>query len=246
MKKNLIYVLAILLTSYVGAYPNCGELVPQRILKRADEARGYLEGVRWKVSIHAVEDKRIQKRKLEVKAKGYDFLAVLNSPPKVKGQKFLMINHNMWFSKPGLRKPVPVSPKQKLVGLSSYGDIAATNYADDYEARCLEDEMVEGELCYVFDLKACHKRATYDRIKYWVSKDRLVGVKAQYFAVSGKMLKSAVFEYDNQILLWNEPHPFISRMIIYDALVEGNVTSLTLSKPKLIPVPPSTFDINLF
>lgn len=246
MKIKLIYVVATLFISFVGGHSSWAELTPKEILHRADEARGNLKGVRWKVSIHSRENNRIQKRKLEVKARGYDFLAVLNSPPKVKGQKLLMISHNIWFRKPDLRKPVPLSPRQKLVGGASYGDIAATNYADDYEATTLEDEMVEGELCYVFNLEASHKKATYDRIKYWVSKELFVGVKAQYFAVSGKMLKSAVFEYDNQIKLRNKPHPFISKMIIYDALVEDNVTSMSFNKPQLIPVPPSTFDVNLF
>ena len=158
MKIKLIYLVATLFISCVGVFYSWAELTPKEILHRADEARGNLEGVRWKVSIHSVENKRIQKRKLAVKARGYDFLAVLNSPPKVKGQKLLMISHNMWFSKPDLRKPVPVSPRQKLVGGASYGDIAATNYADDFEASPMEDEIVEGEWCYVFDLKARHKR----------------------------------------------------------------------------------------
>jgi hypothetical protein len=110
----------------------------------------------------------------------------------------------------------------------------------------MEDEIVEGELCYVFDLKASHKKATYDRIKYWVSKKRLVGVRAHYFAVSGKMFKSAVFAHENQIQLRNKSHPFISKMTIYDALVKENITSMTFSRQKLISVPPSTFDVNLF
>lgn len=246
MKIRLIQVITCLCIGFVGVYSSWAEPSPKEILHRADEARGNLEGVRWKVSIHSVENKRIQKRKLDVKARGYDFLAVLYSPPKVKGQKLLMISHNMWFRKPDLRKPVPISPRQKLLGVASYGDIAATNYADDYEATSLEDEMVEGELCYFFNLEASHKKATYDRIRYWVSKERFVGVKAQYFAVSGKMFKSAVFEYDNHIQIRNKPHPFISKMIIYDAVVKDNVTSMTFNKPQLITVPPSILDVNLF
>jgi hypothetical protein len=218
---------------------------PKEILHRADEARGNLEGVNWKVFIVSIENSRKQKRKLNVKARGYDFLANLISPPKVKGQKILMVDHNLWFTKPGLSKAVPVSPRQKLIGAASYGDIAATNYADDYEATRLDDEMVNGELCYVFHLRAATKKATYDRIKYWISKERIVGVKAEYFTVSGKMLKSAVFENENQIQLRNKPHPFISKMIIMDALVSGKVTTMTFSNPKLVNVPPSTFDLNL-
>ncbi len=240
----IVWMAALAITLFfVDAW--CGELTSREILRSADEARGNLEGVKWKVDIESIENGRQQERTVDVKARGYDFLANLTSPAKVKGQKFLMVEHNMWFTKPGLAKPVPISPRQKLIGVASYGDIAATNYADDYQATRLEDEVLDGELCHVFDLQAATKKATYDRIKYWISKERGVGVRAEYFTVSGKMLKYATFENENQIQLRNEPHPFISKMVIMDALVSGNVTTLTFSKPKFAKIPSSTFNVNL-
>ena len=222
------------------------QLKPKSILHRADEARGNLEGVKWKLYIHSLDSGRTQERKLNVKAKGYDFLAILTSPPRVKGQKLLMVSHNMWFAKPGLKKSVPISPRQKLVGGASYGDIAATNYADDYEATPLKDEVIDRELCYVYNLKAIAKNATYDRIKYWISKERFVGVKAEYFTVSGKMFKSATFEYGNKVQVRNKLRPFISKMIITDAIVRSNITTMNFNRPSLVKVPASTFDLNLF
>jgi len=221
------------------------ELTSKEILQRADESRGNLEGVKWGLCINSIESNRQQERSLNVQARGYDFLASLISPPKVKGQKLLMLDHSMWFVKPGLRKSVPISPRQKLVGGASYGDIAATNYANDYEATALYDEIIADELCYVFNLKAIHKNATYDFIKYWVSKNRLVGVKAEFFTVSGKMFKTATFEYKNVAKLRNELRPFISKMVITDALINSNITTLNFSEPILVKVPDSTFDLNL-
>jgi outer membrane lipoprotein-sorting protein len=241
MKYMGILLAAVFLVMIPGIHSASGELTPKEILQRADEARGNLDGVRWKVDIDSVESGRAQQRNLDVKAKGYDFLSVLNSPPKVKGEKLLMVNHNMWFTKPDLRKPVPVSPRQTLVGGASYGDIAATNYAEDYEPTSLDEENVNGEACHVYDLKAAHKKATYDRIKYWVSKERIVGVKAEYYAVSGKVFKSATFEYNNQIELRGKPQPFISKMAITDALVKGNVTTLKFSEPELVNLPAAIF-----
>ncbi len=121
MKLKLFSVASALLINLMGAPCLWGDLTPKEILHRADEARGNLDGVTWMVFIHSIENDRIQERKVNVKARGYDFLAILNSPPKVKGQKLLMVSHNMWFTKPDLRKPVPVSPRQKLVGGSSSG-----------------------------------------------------------------------------------------------------------------------------
>lgn len=223
-----------------------GQMPPREILTRADMARGNLEGVKWLVNIASIENNNSQSRSLNVLARGYDFLGIMIDPPKTKNQKIIMIDHNMWYTKPGLKKPVPVSSRQKLIGGAAYGDIAATNYADDYAPNPMPDETINGELCYVFDLKAVSKKSTYDQIKYWVSKERVVGVKSEFYSVSGKLFKTAVFEYDNQIIIENKPTPFISRMTITDALVESNITTLIFNENQLVRIPDSTFDMNVF
>jgi len=215
------------------------------ILFEADQSRGNLKGVRWIVDIDAFENGARQLSTMDVKARGYDFFAVYLAPAKAKEQRVLFVERNMWFGKPGVSKPVPISPRQKLSGGTTYGDIAATNYSDDYEAKRLEDETVDGFPCYVFDLKAANKRSTYDRIKYWVSKDRTVAVKAQYYTVSGKMFKSARFEFNHRVQVAGKDKPFISKIVISDAVVKENVTTMTFGIPSLAEVPDAIFDVNM-
>ena len=85
------------------------------------------------------------------------------------------------------------------MGDAANGDIASTNYADDYIGTLSGEEPVKGEACHVLDLKAASKNVTYDRIRYWVSKERLVGVKAEFYTLSGKLFKTAEFRYDNRV-----------------------------------------------
>ena len=221
------------------------ELTSREILRRADESRGNTEGVEWNLQIDSVEGDRTQIRKLNVKSRGNDFFAVMKEPPKVRGQILLNVDENMWFASLSVRKPVPVSPRQKLVGGASYGDIAATNYAGDYDPTPLEDESIDGEECYVFDLKANKKSVTYDRIKYWISKKRLVGVKAEYFTVSGKKFKSATFDYEHEVTLNGQRKPFISRIHILDSFLKDNKTTMLFGDPVLGKIPDSVFDLNL-
>ena len=182
---------------------------------------------------------------MDVQARGYDFLAMFLTPPKSKGQRVLQADRNMWYTKPGVRKAVPISSRQKLVGGAAYGDIAATNYADDYDATPLPDETVDGIACFVFDLKASTKQCTYDKVKYWVSKDRSVPVKAEYYTVSGKMFKSARFECEHSVEVDGKQSPFISKLTITDAVMNKNVTIMAFSVPRLEKLPDSTFDVNL-
>jgi hypothetical protein len=220
-------------------------MTPREILEKADEARGNVEGVEWEIEVKSVERGRTQSRTLRVKARDVNSIAEYISPPRVKGRKLLMLDRNMWFVKPGLRKPVPISPRQKLMGGASNGDIASTNYAGDYKVADTFRERVDGEPCYLLDLTAISKKATYDRIKYWISERRMVGVKAEFFTISGKMFKSATMEYENSIMMQGKPHAFISKMVITNALVEDDVTTMTYSKAKIKNIPDSAFNLNL-
>lgn len=216
----------------------------QEILQAADKARGNVEGVSWTVEIVS-EGKRKRTQTMEVKARAFDIRAVTLKPSKNRGDKVIMLNGNMWFHKPGLSKPVPISRRQRLQGPASYGDIASTNYATDYDATLLNEEEINGELCYVFDLHSANKRNTYARIKYWVSKERLVGIRAQYFTLSDELFKSADMEYEHVIETPTQPQPFISRISMQDELLSKDTTTLSLSDPKVKPLPDSTFNLNL-
>lgn len=221
------------------------ETSPQEILANADRARGNVQGIEWTIHMESIEGDRKQESDLLVKARGNNCLAEYLNPPKSKGQKVLMIDRNMWFLKPGLSKAVPISPRQKLMGGAANGDIASTNYAGDYKAESVTEETVNEEPCYVLDLKATNKKTTYDRIRYWVSKKRMVGVKADFFTISGKRFKSAVFEYGNTIMFEGESRPFVSKMVITDAVMKENITTMTYGKITIKDIPDSAFNLNL-
>jgi len=241
----------VALTGSVALFLACsgadsGEPLPRDILKKADEARGNIGGVMWDVSVLAVEDGATNSRTLNVKARGFDISARILSPPKSKGQVLLMLDGNMWFYKPELSKPVPVSQRQKLIGRASNGDIASTNYAEDYDISSQTNDTVNGENCWLFDLRAKSKHTTYDRIVYWVSVPQGVGVKADYYTVSGKIQKSADMAYTNTVVLADGiARPFISKMTIMDRLTSEDTTTLSFSPPVVQPVLPYVFDLNL-
>jgi hypothetical protein len=218
---------------------------PQEVLAKADEARGNAEGIEWEILIESIEGGREQQRIIRVTARSFKSLAEFLAPANVKGQKLLMLDRNMWCAKPGLSKAVPISPRQKLLGGAANGDIASTNYAGDYKVAHASEEAVGGEKCHLFDLTAVDKKATYDRIKYWISKERLVGVKAEFYTVSGKMFKTATFEYGNSITIDGQPKPFISKMVITSAVLKEDITSMHYRKATIKKIQDSVFNLNL-
>ena len=242
--ETVIMAVLLVLAGFISqSYP--GEPGYEKVLAASDRARGNLAGIQWKITIDSRENGRSQKRELRLKARDVNSLAEFTAPAKVKGRKLLMRDRNMWFIKPGLKKPVPISPRQKLMGGASNGDIASTNYAGDYKIAAASEETVNGEACWVFDLAALDHKVTYDKIRYWISKKRLVGVKAEFYTVSGKLFKTATFEYDNRIYVHGKAVPFVSKMEITDALIKQNITTLYYSRIKVTPVPDAAFDLNL-
>jgi hypothetical protein len=216
------------------------------ILKHADQARGNLDGIVWNIKITTTEDGGKESRGMAVKVKRNNTLAKFTSPANMNDRMVLMVDRNMWFIRSGLKKPVSLSPRQKLLGDAANGDIASTNYVEDYAATLLKEEAVRGEPCYVLDLKATNKSVTYDRIKYWVSKERLVGVKAEFYTISGKLFKTADFKYDNRIKVDNAGEAlFVSELIIRDAIQRDRVTTMTYSNIRVEPIPDSTFNLNV-
>lgn len=196
------------------------------ILKDSDWARGGgLPGIEWEISLASRDgDRHDDPQRLLVKAVDDSSVAETLEPVRFKGSKLLQVDRNMWLTRPGLSKPIPISPRQRMSGQASNGDIAATNYAGDYDATLNGNETVDGEPCYVLDLVAKHKRTTYDRIRYWVSVKRVVAVKSEFYSLSGKLLKTARFEYGNAIEHDGKHIPFVSKMVIRDALVDAETT----------------------
>ncbi|MBU1341485.1 MAG: outer membrane lipoprotein-sorting protein [Proteobacteria bacterium] len=215
------------------------------LLQESDLSRGNVSGIVWDIDIETKSKDKIEKNSLQVFVKGTACLAVYQSPSKVKGRKLLMKDRNMWFIKPGLSKPVPISPRQKLLGGASNGDIASTDYAGDYTIESFIEDRFNTEPCFLYELKAKNKKTTYDRIRYWVSKKRKVGLKAEFFTLSGKKFKTAFFEYNHTIPLNGEDRLFVSKMTILNAMIKTDKTVMAYNNINIREISASSFNLNL-
>jgi hypothetical protein len=235
---------AALLAASLAAAP-AGAPDATLLLRDSDRARGALpQGITWTVELESVEDGAKKSKTMIVKARGVDALAETIAPPRSKGERVLFNDRALWFLKPGLRRPVSVSSRQRFQGDASNGDIASTNYARDYTATVVGEDVVAGEPAWRLDLVAKAGDVTYDKIRYWVSKKGHLGVKAEFLTVGGDLFKTATFAYGNRIRVGGEVVDFVSRMTIEDAMGTGNVTTLRFSSPRPEAHAPSLFNVN--
>ncbi len=226
-----------------GHFPGAPDA--ESLLRASDRARGGLErGVTWTVGLRATEEGVVSESTHLVRARGVDVLVEALSPPRRKGEVMLFNDRNIWFVKPGLRRPIAISARQRLQGQAANGDVASTNYARDYAGTVVGEEDVNGEPAWKLELKARSKDVTYDRIRYWISKRRRIGLKAEFLTVGGDLFKTATFEYGNRVRLGGEEIEFVSRMTIRDAMGAGDVTVLDFRSPKAETHAASLFNVN--
>lgn len=218
---------------------------PEALLMASDQSRGGVEeGLNWNSEIKTEDNGEITVRKFTVKAKGADALVDATEPLRTKGEVYVFNDKNMWFIKPGLRKPVSISPKAKLTGLASNGDIASTWYARDYSGVIEKTENLNGQPHYVMLLKAKSDGTTYDQIRYWIDQKTKLASKADFLSLQGQVLKTASFKYKNSIKVKGKTIPFISQMFIQDGNRKDYKSLITYSSLKLRKYQTGEFNVN--
>lgn len=214
---------------------------PKSLLEKSDRARGGVtKGMSWDIAIESKQAGNTYSAVYGVQVKDVNVLARCKSPPRQKDEVYLFNDRNLWVFRPGLRKPISVSPRQRLTGQAAIGDIANTNYARDYDGKIVGEEVVNGVSTYKLELKSKASNTTYDAITYWISKDKSLGVKAEFLTTEGKVFKRAEIEYKNSV----GSIPFVSKMTIRDAAFPDNQSVLSYAKPQPEKISDTIFNVN--
>src|SRR5215475_4423363 len=196
-RSFLLFVLLAFLVAFalVGHAASVPGVDAEILLKRSDTFRNGWPSFVTRVKITNYESGKPDEEKLyEVSQKGIDKTYVEFLSPREKGRHLLMLGDDMWVYLPDTSRPVRITPLERLSGDASNGDVARTNYAVDYSAEFLREEKAGNEDCYVLNLTAKRKGATYQRIIYWVRVEDARPVRAEFYLTSGKHIKSATFD----------------------------------------------------
>ena len=191
----LLFLIGFLLTCVLVSHAAPATPDAEALLKRSDTFRNGWPAYVVRVKITDFESGKPDEEHLyEVSQKGTDKTYVDFMSPREKGEHLLMLGDDMWVYLPDTSRPVRITPLERLTGDASNGDVARTNYAADYSPGFLRTEKVGAVECYVLDLTAKRKGATYQRILYWLRVPDARPVRAEFYLTSGKHVKSATFD----------------------------------------------------
>ncbi len=113
---------------------------------------------------------------------------------KEVGRTVLMLGDEMWLLLPNAKRPIKVSPAQRLMGPAAGGDLARSRFALDYQIKDLKEESLEGRACRCLELQARKPSLSYRTARLWIDKATGIPIKAEYFLPSGKQAKTMHFD----------------------------------------------------
>lgn len=175
------------------------------------------------------EDGSVRTYKMKVLKSGNDKLRLwFSEPSSAKGQEMLRNGDNMWIYMPNLKRAVRMASRDSFMGGDfNNADVLRVNYEADYTAEVAATSKIPNT--YQLELKAKTPQVAYDRITLWMSREKdPMPVRAEFFASSGKLLRSADFKdpkdfggirRPSQIIMRNEVATQRYSEMITDSLV---------------------------
>jgi len=209
------------------------------IVEKADRVRFPVEPFEAMVTITSIDASGpTDPRRYRVLAKGQDNTIVMTTEPaSERGQVLLMKGRDLWIFLPTVSQPVRLSLAQRLTGQVANGDLARANFAGDYTAKLIRTEKVDNESLYVLELTAVDRSVTYHRVMYWVRQSSYFPVRAEFYSLSDRLLKTCL--YQNFKTMAGRERP--TRLVMQNALIKDEESILEYSGMKVRDLPDRMF-----
>lgn len=243
MKPCLLFIALLLLVTQI--IPGMAQTA-EEIVQRADEVRRPAQRGQdfiWTITITSIEPGKtpeVNGYEVFVKGLGKAVFVKFTAPPREVGRSLLALDRDLWIYLPAAGKPVRIPFSQRLVGRVASGDIARVDYTGDYDAEIVGGDSIDGQACYLLNLIAKTKEVTYASVKYWVAKESFRPMKAEFYTLSGKLLKTGSWE--NYQLVNGQSHPM--RLTLIDGIKKDSISILDYSNFRLQNIPEKLFNKN--
>lgn len=233
MIKKILYFLLIIM--FIFATKVKSSQKADQILQKVDSYRKYTSSFTLNVKI---SDYKNNKLKDEAEFKGYfvgnEKSLLICTKGKNIGMKVLMKGDNMWVNLMSSKRALRITPMQRLMGQASNGDVAKVSFSQDYSGEILnkQDNLIK------LLLKAKRKGATYQRVVLYINRKNYTPVKADFFLLSEKQLKTAYYEKFKII----EGKRVITKIKIQDKIKKDSYTYMEYSNYKKKKTPSKYFN----
>lgn len=236
-KTQLVIILAACCffpVTYIFA-----ELDPSEIVQKVDEVRSPQLDYTISVEVRSYSGNRQPKSATyEVMVKGRDKTIIKTVLPQIeRGRILLMRDRDLWAFFPEVSKPLRLSMQERLIGEVANGDIARANFSGDYDAKLLGTEKMGEKEYYILELIAKSADVTYGKVILWAQKETFWPLKAEFYAVSGRLLKTC--SYESYKILADRLRP--TELVMEDPVVKGKKSIIKYDNIQVGEIPEKYF-----
>lgn len=178
-------------------------------------------------------------------AEGQERMLLAFTNPEEKGQKILRLQNEIYLYFPDAEEVIRLQGaalKESVMGSDfSYEDLTGEqSVLDLYDARLLGTEPVDGRPHHLLELKAKGRGQAYPLQKLWVDAALYIPRRAEYYALSGRLLKTLEVLETRQV----SGRTVMSRAIMRDALKKDSSTEFRVHRVKIDePLPKNIFSL---
>jgi len=164
-------------------------------------------------------------------------LVLFRAPLKQRGRAILMDGPNMWIYIPGTNRPIRISPQQQLTGAASNSDVARIVFSLDYIAQKMEYRNMDNIPIIQLNLHAREKNAVYQQVNLLVEEKNLHPLKAEFFSLSGKLIRTIEYSGYKDVLGKQRP----MTVTIFDAVKSGAKVVMHYYNMRIENTPPEYY-----
>lgn len=141
--------------------------------------------------------RRMRSRTLETPNDGDKSLTIFDEPADVKGTASLTYSHaveadEQWLFLPALKRVKRISSKNKtgaFMGSEFAFEDISSQEVDKYTYKHLGDEELDGIPVHKVESYPAYKYSGYTRLVNYIDKEKLVGLKVEFYDRKDKLLK---------------------------------------------------------
>ena len=176
---------------------------------------------------------------------GTEYTLIEFTSPGEAGQKVLRTRDELYLYYPDAAELIRLQGaalRESLLGSDiSYEDMTGNRgLLDTYSVKLVGEETTGGRPARVVELEAKSRDVAYPRQKYWIDAERYVMLKAEQYALSGRLLKTM----EITDLMEQQGKIFPSRIVIRDQLKRNSSTEFAIDSIRIdIPLPRGIFSL---
>jgi outer membrane lipoprotein-sorting protein len=178
-------------------------------------------------------------------AEGEDRMLLAFTNPEEKGQKILRLQDEIYLYFPDAEEVIRLQGaalKESVMGSDfSYEDLTGEkSILDLYNVTLLGSEPLDGREQYRLELKAKGRGVAYPLQRLWIDAAQFIPRKAEYYALSGRLLKTLEVLETKQV----GGRTVMTRAIMRDAMKKNSSTEFRVDQVKIDePLPRNIFSL---